>query len=264
MLKFKATNIVFNIIKEQTFNILLIIYCFYFIGCVTKGFSNSNMQRAYIFKNNYRKFSSSMAWHKYTYSVLDLEGTGGQDRDKEEIIDLAAVKIINSKVTSNIFHTYVNPERSIKRLPWLPNNIPERTLKLAPSFNIIKPKLKIFIDNTVLVGHHISVDARLLHLKNSEIKPLLVLDTLKLARKLLKKTKNNKLTDLIFTFNIDSKIELSENQKQNHTALYDSIATAHLFLELVQNIPFYNEITLSELNSICGVVPKGFKDVLQI
>ena len=136
-------------------------------------------------------------WQENQFVALDLEGTGARDREKEEILEIAAVLITNGRPTTTSFHTLVNPGRSIPQGPWAVHGLTDADVKDSPYFDQIVPELTAFLDGNILVAHNAGVDWRLLHRKCPTLQPEAVIDTLTLSRHLFSRVGRHGLADLI-------------------------------------------------------------------
>lgn len=191
--------------------------------------------------------SGSSSWSSYRLAALDIEGTGAQDKDKEEILEVAAVIIENGQVTNKIFHSLINPQRRFTEHPWvyLKNN----EVINAPNLDQVKPGLENFLNGTVLFAHNARVDWNILNLKGVKIAPLAVIDTLAIAKKFY--SKPHSLEKLADRFKLNGLIRENGQEIQPHRALYDAHATAFLTLEIIKTLP--NNMTLKELVTNYGV-----------
>ncbi|PHF04989.1 3'-5' exonuclease [Bacillus wiedmannii] len=194
-------------------------------------------------------------WHQFNFVVIDIEGTGGQDKENEEILEIAAFSVTQGKLEKkSFFHSLINPQRSIRRYPWV--YITNEDVKDAPIFNEIKLDLVNYLGKSILIGHNVNVDWRLLKRKLPGYEPI-ILDTLKLSRKLYSGYKKHSLDDLIERFNLKD-TQTNTTPLKRHRALYDAMVTGEIFLKIV-NEKFANEVTLGELIELCGIEVKEVK-----
>ncbi len=88
-----------------------------------------------------------------SYTVLDTETTG-LDPLEDEIVSIAAVRIVNGRVLKNeIFSTLVDPKREIPEDSVKIHGIGPEMVKGQPFIENVLPLLHRFSENTVLVGH---------------------------------------------------------------------------------------------------------------
>ena len=69
--------------------------------------------------------------------VLDTETTGLDVKDGHRIIEIGCVEIIDRNITSNSFHKYINPKRSIDEGAQNVHGISNKMLEDKPEFNQI-------------------------------------------------------------------------------------------------------------------------------
>ena len=147
--------------------------------------------------------SKNLPWFCYTYAAFDLEGSGAQDKEHEEILEVASVLIKNKKMSNTYFVSLINPKRPLKKLPWI--YLTNEQLRGAPTFEDVKTPLQNFLQQTVIIAHNAKIDVKLLNLKGATISTLAVIDTLRMAKAILKREKNT-LYDLIALFNLNEAI----------------------------------------------------------
>ena len=166
-----------------------------------------------------------------TFCIIDLETTG-LDLSQDVIINLAAVKIKKHKITK-IFDAYTRPPFPIPvaSIQW--HGITDDMLRGKPSVAEILPEFLSFIGDSVIIGHHINFDLRMLskHLQESydtNLNNALWLDTMLLHRLVVENNTSTELDELLNIYCIDC--------DQRHRALGDSIATAKLFLRILKEL----------------------------
>lgn len=166
-----------------------------------------------------------------TFCIIDLETTG-LDLAQDVIINLAAVKIKKHKITK-IFDAYTRPPFSVPvaSIQW--HGITDDMLRGKPSVAEILPEFLSFIGDSVIIGHHINFDLRMLskHLQESydtNLNNALWLDTMLLHRLVVENNTSTELDELLNIYCIDC--------DQRHRALGDSIATAKLFLRILKEL----------------------------
>ena len=174
------------------------------------------------------------------FCIIDLETTG-LDLTKDVIINAAAVKIKSGRITK-IFETYVKPPFSIppESIQW--HGITDDMLVDKPGIAEVLPEFLNFIGDSLITGHHINFDIKMLdrHLReyygcNLEGAPWL--DTMLLHKLVMENNTSTQLDDLLDVYCIDC--------DQRHRALGDSIATAKVFLRILHELSSYQ--TLNDL-----------------
>lgn len=177
--------------------------------------------------------SDTSPWTAAPLVALDLEGSGAQDHDNEAILEIAIVPLTAGQPDiAAAYTTLINPGRSIPRHPWISPGLTDTILAAAPAPAEVEPELGHRINGTIIVGHNIGVDWRLLHRRHPAITPTALIDTLRLARHLKLGTKNS-LTALTSQLGLTEQIERLATGSGPHRALWDTIAAALLLPALI-------------------------------
>lgn len=164
------------------------------------------------------------------FVVFDLETTG-LFFTQHEIIEIGAVKIVDGKITET-FSTLIKPENKISDEITSITGITNDMVKDAPLFQNVLTDFYKFCEDCILVGYNIlEFDIKFLNFHankygvdfNHQIE-----DALILARKYCLGMKRYKLKDVCNNLNI-----VLENA---HRALFDTIATAEVFIKLSDNL----------------------------
>ncbi|BAH83365.1 DNA polymerase III subunit epsilon [Candidatus Ishikawella capsulata] len=186
--------------------------------------------------------------------ILDTETTGintmGIHYEGHRIIEIAAVEIINRKITGNSFHTYVNPNRSVDSEAFHIHGISDKFLADKPTFSEIADKFIKYIKGTELIIHNASFDIgfinnefTILNLAVGKIENLCkIIDSLILARKIFP-GKRNSLDALCSRYKIDNK------QRELHGALIDAKILAKVYLAMTSGQTLIDFSSHNELNS---------------
>lgn len=159
--------------------------------------------------------------------VFDLETTGLTPASCK-IIEIGAVKMVDG-VIKETFSTLINPMEHIPEDASNVNHIYDKDVVGAPEFKEVIPDFYKFCQGATLCGHNVSFDIGFLtyHAKkefyNFENPSI---DTLDLAKRILKRENRNKLENLCKEFGI--------NLENAHRALFDTIATAKVLKKLAQ------------------------------
>jgi DNA polymerase-3 subunit alpha (Gram-positive type) len=160
-----------------------------------------------------------------TYVVFDLETTG-VDRAKDKIIELGAVKIEKGKIVES-FSCLVNPECPIPEGASAVNGIYDDMVSDKLTFKEIVGDFYKFTRNATLVAHNAPFDVGILTRQGTNEKydfDNSYIDTLVMARQMLNLSKFN-LGFLCKSLNIEL--------EGAHRALNDTVATAKLFIKLM-------------------------------
>ena len=165
-----------------------------------------------------------------SYIAFDLETTG-LSPDKNEIIEIGALKVRNGKVCDR-FMEFVCPDCEI---PKMVQDITGITNEMVCDSRCMKDVVTDFIDfceDDILIGHNVKFDYSFV--KASAVKLGLSfekkgIDTLKIARKVHKDLESKSLSSLCDHYNIVNPAA--------HRAYYDALSTAKLY----QNLAHYFE-----------------------
>ena len=159
--------------------------------------------------------------------AVDLEMTGLQVKT-DRILEIGAVRLVDGQLRDT-FQTFVNPHRRIDaRITELTGIRPEM-VENAPEAEEALQKFLEFAGEAPFLGHNVIFDYSFLKQCAVNHKISLersALDTLKIARKVLKEPEKKSLEALCGYFQID--------REHAHRAVDDAKATAELFLMLQQ------------------------------
>ena len=159
--------------------------------------------------------------------AVDLEMTGLQVKT-DRILEIGAVRLVDGQLRDT-FQTFVNPHRRIDaRITELTGIWPEM-VENAPEAEEALRKFLEFAGEAPFLGHNVIFDYSFLKQCAVNHKISLersALDTLKIARKVLKEPEKKSLEALCGYFQID--------REHAHRAVDDAKATAELFLMLQQ------------------------------
>ncbi|MDF2686072.1 MAG: hypothetical protein K0S55_1253 [Clostridia bacterium] len=141
-----------------------------------------------------------------TYVVVDLETTG-LNPQYDEIIEIAAIKVINNEIADS-FQSLIKPTRKISNFITELTGITNGMLKDAPVLSSVLPAFKDFIQDLIIVGHNVNFDINFLYdnyidLYNEPLENNFV-DLLRISRKLLPDLINHKLNTLAQHFKINA------------------------------------------------------------
>lgn len=169
-----------------------------------------------------------------TFTVFDTETTGLNPRGGDEIISIGAVRIVNLRLLrEESFDQLVNPQRQI---PWDSikiHGIHQEMVKDKPTVDQVLTQFHRFAIDTVLVGHNVAFDMRMIQMKEAGtgiyfINP--VLDTMLLSAVVHPNHRDHSLDGIAQRMGV--------TVEGRHTAIGDAVATAKIFLKL---IPLLNQ-----------------------
>lgn len=166
--------------------------------------------------------------------ILDTETTGLDPKLGHRVIEIAAVELVDRRLTGNYFHRYVNPERASDDGALEVHGLTEEFLRDKPKFGEILKELLDFISGAELVIHNAPFDTGFLNREFDllDFKPISeycpnVVDTLQLARE-LNPGKRNSLDALCERYQIDN------STRTLHGALLDANLLAEAFLAMTR------------------------------
>ncbi|WP_435744011.1 DEDD exonuclease domain-containing protein [Nocardioides sp. SYSU DS0663] len=186
-----------------------------------------------------------------TFTVVDLETTGGSAAGGSMITEIGAVKVRGGEVLGE-FQTLVNPHQAIPPFIAVLTGISNAMVADAPSIDSALPAFLEFAAGTVLVAHNAPFDVGFLrHFCEQQQRAwpaFEVLDTAKLARRVITRddAPNCKLASLARAF--------GSTTTPNHRALSDARATVDVLHGLMERLGGLGVHTLEELQTFSGRV----------
>lgn len=196
----------------------------------------------------------STSWAEAPLVAVDLEGTGAQDRDDEAILEIALVPITAGRpCLGEAYTTLINPGRPVPRRPWISPGLTDATLATAPPLPKVAPQLTERLTGTILVGHNVSVDWRLLHRRCPAIQPTGLIDTLRLARHVHPGLRQKSLAALIDRYDLADQVTELAPGSRPHRALWDTVGAALLLAALINDLPGGDVLSLTRLQHIAGL-----------
>ncbi len=167
--------------------------------------------------------------------ILDTETTGLDPGQGHRMVEIAAVEIINRRLTGNHFQRYLNPQRDIDPAAQEVHGLSLEFLKDMPCFHEIVDDFLAFVKDAQVYIHNAAFDeaflnAELARLGRSTIKEcagVTIHCTLALARSRHPGQKNN-LNALCTRYQID------HSNRQLHGALKDAELLASVYLAMTR------------------------------
>ncbi len=166
--------------------------------------------------------------------VLDTETTGLSAELGHRVIEIGAVEVANRRLTGNVFHVYLNPDREIDAGAMNVHGITNDFLADKPRFPDVAQEFLAFIAGSELIIHNAPFDVGFLNAELKRIDVALlashcdgVLDTLKMAKELHPGQKNN-LDALCRRYAVDN------SGREYHGALLDAQLLAEVYLGMTR------------------------------
>lgn len=160
------------------------------------------------------------------FVVFDLETTG-LDYMTEKVTEIGAVKIKNGVITE-IFSTFVNPEKDISLEITKLTGITNSMVKTAPKIENVIPDFYKFCNGCILVGQNVQFDFGFIDFYSRQVNYIFdheKNDTMIIAKKNMF-LKNYKLKTIAENLNVPL--------INAHRAVNDALCTAKVFIKLVE------------------------------
>ncbi|HEY3104160.1 MAG TPA: exonuclease domain-containing protein [Pyrinomonadaceae bacterium] len=186
------------------------------------------------------------------FVVLDVEAT--HDRKvPARIIELGGYRVRGGEILDE-FETLIDPEANV---PWFLANltgISDEMLMTAPKFETIAHDWLNFIGDSVLVAHNANFDLPLLNREIGRVFPGYRLRnshlcTVDLTRRLVPQLESHRLDSVAAYFSVDI--------PRRHRAADDALATARVFLRLLDELAQNGIMTLTEARGFQTKLPAG-------
>jgi DNA polymerase-3 subunit epsilon len=167
--------------------------------------------------------------NELAYTVFDTETTGLDPQGGDEIISIGALRIVNGRILyDECFEQLVNPIRPLTWASVKYHGIRTQMLTDQPTIEKVLPAFHEFCEGTILVGHNVAFDMRMLQLKEAATgisfsNP--VIDTM-----LLSAVAHPAHTDHSLSAIAE---RLGVTVVNRHTALGDATTTGGIFLKLI-------------------------------
>ena len=165
---------------------------------------------------------------------LDTETTGLYHTQGHRVIEVAAVEVVNRRLTKNHFHYYLNPDRDIDQGAQEVHGISLEFLQDKPRFADIANELIAFIADAELIMHNAPFDVGFLNCElgligqqTVEVITAKITDTLKIAKEMRPGQRNN-LDALCKHFGIDN------SRRTLHGALLDAELLADVYMAMTR------------------------------
>lgn len=167
-----------------------------------------------------------------SYVVFDTETTGLLPNAGDEICQIAATRIVNGNIVADEqINALVDPERHIPKAATKIHHITNEMVKNQPKIDVVGRALHSFARGSVLVAHNAPFDMAFLHRHADKIGAQFdhpVIDTVLLSAVVFGQSASHSLDDICLRLNVVIP------PHQRHTALGDTLATAMVFLKMLQ------------------------------
>lgn len=176
-----------------------------------------------------RKYGKSIFVEPEQYVVFDIETTG-LNIDKDQIIEIAAIRVVKSAIEER-FHTLITTKKPLsKKIVELTGISDELLISSgAPLCEAIKSFLE-FVSLDIVIAHNARFDSEFIQVACEECDfddfSNEVIDTIDLAKKKLPAATNYRLETLADLLNLDN--------KHPHRAEFDCEVTLRLFRKLIK------------------------------
>jgi DNA polymerase-3 subunit epsilon len=169
-----------------------------------------------------------------TFVVFDTETTGLFPAAGDEIVQIAAVRIVNGRrVDKEVFDTLVNPRRPIPAFSTEVHGITDAMVAGAPDIAEIGRRFHGFAKGAVLVAHNAPFDMDFLRRKEAVIGAAFdhpTLDTVLLSAVVFGQSEAHSLDALTH------RLGITISEEARHTAIGDTVATADAFLKMLPSL----------------------------
>ncbi len=182
------------------------------------------------------------ALKEISYTVFDTETTGLNPDGGDEIVSIGAVRIVNNRIVyQDFFEELVNPNRNIPMASYRIHGINYEMVMEKEPIERVLPRFRQFTADTVLLGHNIAFDMKMLKVKEKSTGIRFntpTLDTLLLSAVLHPVHEQHDIENIAK--------RLGVNIIGRHTALGDAITTAQIFKRLIPILNSNGILTLKD------------------
>jgi exodeoxyribonuclease X len=174
--------------------------------------------------------ADSQNWRDARFVVVDVEGNGRQPPD---IVEIGIVAIENGEVVGVPREWLVKPAERISHVVTRLHGITNEMVVSVPRFHEIAADVRRSLGDSYVIAHNAKIEIDILTPKLAGWKPRGVIDTLKLARRIMPGRKSYALTALTTDLRLGS-VESGDTPRA-HRVAHDVMVTARLFLRLASD-----------------------------
>ena len=181
-----------------------------------------------------------------TFTVVDTETTG-LSPIHDELVEIAAIQVkpdLHVDV-KNSYSTLINPQCKISYSAYRVHGITDEMVKDKPLISTVIKDFEEFSRNTIIVAHNARFDMGFIKnaykRNNINTSPIIVLDTIKISKKVYPSLRRYNLDTMIETLDLHTKIEALPLRTEitglnRHRALFDAIYTAMLLVHCIEEL----------------------------
>ncbi len=166
-----------------------------------------------------------------TYVVFDTETTGLHPEKGDEVVQIAAVRIVNGRrLQTEVFDTLVNPHRAIPKASTDVHGITDAMVAKAPDIDEAARRFHAFAEGAVLIAHNAPFDMQFLRRVETKIGLRFdhpILDTVLLSAVMFGQHETHTLDALTH------RLGITIPEEARHTAIGDAVATADALLKML-------------------------------
>ena len=183
-----------------------------------------------------------------SYTVVDVETTGGSPEAGHRVTEIAAVRVESGEIR-DVFQTLINPERPIPPFITSLTSISWEMVKDAPKFRDVCDELLARMEGTIFVAHNAAFDWRFVSAEVARATGRRIegrrLCTVRLARAVLPQLRRKSLDWVANHYGVEI--------DGRHRAGGDALATAHCLLRMLRSASVDHECsTWSHLERLAG------------
>ena len=169
----------------------------------------------------------------FRYWALDVEGSG---TTPPEIVELAAVEIVNLQLTGQTRTWRIKPSKPITRMATSIHGIRNQNVVDCPPFAEVSEDIESVISEGLIVGHNIHVELAFPGRALPTWRPRIAVDTLRLTKALRPGLPSYGLDQVGHLLSMSQRAQQITGQK-HHSALYDATLAALVMAELLTELP---------------------------